>query len=115
MNPFKTVDEYINAQPPKQKEILQKIRSLVKSIYPRSQEALGYAVASFKLNGKVLIYYASFKNHIGIYPVPKASGDLMKEIEKYQTGKGTMRFPLDEEMPYEFIEKIIKAREGEIK
>jgi len=115
MNKYKSVDEYINSQPREQKEILQKIRSLIKSVSPHSEEALGYGVASFKLNDKPLIYYASFKNHIGIYPVPQAKGELAEQIRKYQTGKGTMRFSIDEEVPYEFIKKIVKAREDEIK
>lgn len=114
MAAHKTVDEYINSQPEKQRIILENIRELVKQEVPEAEEALGYGVASFKLNDKPLIYYASFKNHVGIYPVPKAEGKLADEIKKHQTGKGTMRFPLDGQIPYDFIEKIIEIRKNEI-
>jgi uncharacterized protein YdhG (YjbR/CyaY superfamily) len=114
MNKFETVDNYINSQPSKQKEILEKIRSLIKQEVPEAKEALGYGVASFKLNGKPLIYYASFKNHVGIYPVPKAEGKLADEIKKHQTGKGTMQFPLDRQIPFDFIKKIIEIRKNEV-
>jgi len=110
----KSVDSYIDSQPEKQGEILQKIRALVKKEVPEAEEAMGYGVASFKLNGKPLIYYASFKNHIGIYPVPRAEGKLAEEIKKHQTGKGTMQFPLDQPIPYDLIKQIAKARKDEV-
>ena len=111
----KTVEEYIDSQPKEQRKVLEKIRALVKSMIPKAEEAMGYGVASFKLNSKPLIYYASFKNHIGIYPVPKAEGKLAEKIKKHQTGKGTLQFPLNEPIPYGFIKQVIKIREDEVR
>ncbi|OQB05903.1 MAG: hypothetical protein BWY19_00682 [bacterium ADurb.Bin212] len=113
MNKYETVEKYIASQPSKQSEILQKIRELVKAEMPDAEEAMGYGVASFRLNGKPLLYYAAFKNHIGIYPVPKADGKLADEIKKYQTGKGTMQFILDKPIPYNFIKSLVRARRDE--
>ena len=111
----KSVGEYIGSFPPEVQKILTQIRGLIKKTAPEAQEAMGYGVASFKLNGKPLIYYAAFKNHIGIYPVPKTEGKLLEEIEKYQTGVGTMRFPLDQPIPFDLIKKVVEYKEKEIK
>lgn len=111
----KSVDEYIGSFPPEVQKTLQRIRVTIKKAVPEAEETMGYGVASFRLDGKPLIYYAAFKNHIGVYPVPKAEGKLAEEIKNHQTGKGTMRFPLDQPMPFDLIKKVVQRREIEEK
>jgi len=111
---FKGVDEYIDSFVPEVQKILTQIRTLIKKTAPEAQETMGYGVASFKLSGKPLIYYAAFKDHIGVYPVPKAEGKLLEEIKKYQTGVGTMHFLLDEPIPINLIKEIVNLRKKQI-
>ncbi|MFA7253116.1 MAG: DUF1801 domain-containing protein [Patescibacteria group bacterium] len=63
---MKTIDEYISSFPEEKRVTLQKIRHIIKKAVPEAEEAMGYGVPAFKLRGKYLIYYAAFKNHIGL-------------------------------------------------
>ncbi len=57
-----------------------------------------------------LIYFGYAKNHIGLYPIPPITQEFAKALKKYQTGKATIRFPLDKELPLELVKKMVKAR-----
>jgi len=105
----KEVDKYIDSQEAKQQKILKKIRRLIKKIAPQATEAMSYGVPAFKL-GSNLLMYAAFKNHIGIYPDPTTIKFFQKDLKTYETAKGTIRFPLDQAMPYDLLTKIVKYK-----
>jgi uncharacterized protein YdhG (YjbR/CyaY superfamily) len=107
--PPTTIDAYIASQPPKLRAILRRIRSTIRKAAPNAVEKISYRMPAFFQNG-VLIYYAAFKNHIGVYPPVHGDAKLMKAIAKYQGPKGNLRFPLDQPMPYELVSRIVKAR-----
>lgn len=99
------IDEYIAAFPKDVQEILQKVRVTIAKTVPDAQEAIKYAIPTFVLNENNLVHFAGYKSHIGVYPAPHA---LPKTLAKYQTGKGTLQFPLDEPIPYDAIAKVVK-------
>jgi uncharacterized protein YdhG (YjbR/CyaY superfamily) len=107
------MDKYIAGFPKDIQEILQKIRMTIKKAAPNAQETISYKMPTFNLDGQYLIYFAAYKKHIGLYPVPTGDDAFNKEVAKYQAGKGTLHFPLDEPMPYKLISKIVKARAKE--
>ena len=72
-------------------------------------EAIKYQIPTFVLNGN-LVHFAAFKNHIGLYPTPRGIEAFKAELSRYEGGKGTVRFPLDEPIPYELISRIVKFR-----
>jgi uncharacterized protein YdhG (YjbR/CyaY superfamily) len=102
----KKVAEFIEKQKTPQKEILNGIRKLIGGLIPLAEEKMSYGVPSFKLRGKTIMY-AAFKNHVGIYPEPEIILKFKKELEEYQTTKGTIKFGLDKPIPYDLIEKIV--------
>ncbi|MBN2881838.1 DUF1801 domain-containing protein [Candidatus Woesearchaeota archaeon] len=112
---YKNTDEYISTFPEDVQTILQKVRTIVKKAVPKSDEAMVYGVPGFKLNGKNLVAYAAFKSHLGIYPEPEAIIHFKKELEIYETSKGAIKFPLDKQIPFSLIEKIIKFKVSGIK
>ncbi len=101
--------EYIDKQEASQKEILIKIRELIKKLIPLAEEKMIYGVPGFKLDGKSIMY-AGFKEHAGIYPEPEVIEKFEKDLKEYETAKGTIRFSLDKPIPYDLIEKIIKYK-----
>jgi len=105
----KDVDEYIAGFPKDVQKILNKIRSTIKKAAPKAEEAISYQIPTFRLNGN-LIHFAAYKNHIGLYPAPRAVEKFKKELARYGAGKGTLRFPLDEPIPYDLITKIVEFR-----
>jgi len=89
--------------------ILQKIRLTIRRNAPLAQEIISYRMPAFKLNG-ILLYFAGFKNHIGMYPPVAGDARLRKALSPYAGPKGNLRFPLDEPIPYGLIERIVKLR-----
>ena len=103
------IDEYIEGFPNNVQKILQKIRKTIQKAAPDATEAISYAIPTFKLNGN-LIHFAAYKNHIGLYPAPRGVDEFKNDMARYEGGKGTARFPLDEPIPYDLITRIVKYR-----
>lgn len=115
MQKFNTVDEYIDSLPDKTKEELTKLRNKIKELAPDAVESMSYGMPGYKFNGKPLVYFAGWKDHIGFYPTPNGMEQFDKELTPYKTGKGTAQFPLDKPLPFDLISNIIKSRIGQIK
>jgi uncharacterized protein YdhG (YjbR/CyaY superfamily) len=103
------IDEYIAAFPPDVQAILQKIRATIHAAAPEAQESISYAMPTFSQNG-YLVYFAAYKKHIGFYPAPIGVEQFKDEIAEYETGKGTLQFPLAKPIPYDLISKIVTYR-----
>ena len=99
-----TIDEYIAVFPEGTQEKLQQIRAAIKEWVPGAEETISYGIPTFRLNGTYLIYFAAYKRHIGIYPVPWGNETFEKDFAGYKaTGKGTIQFPLDRPLPVELV------------
>ena len=107
-NNAKNIDEYIAAFPDEIQAMLEQIRATISKVAPTAEEAIKYAIPTFVLNGRNLVHFAAFKNHIGFYPTPTGIESFQKELSKYKQGKGSVQFPLDEPMPLALITKIVK-------
>lgn len=106
---FPTVDEYIATFPPKTKKALNEIRSTIKKAAPGAEEAISYSIPAFRLNG-MLVWYAGYKEHIGLYPRTSVIEVFKKELTDYKLSKGTIQFPLDQPLPVDLITRIVKYR-----
>lgn len=111
---FLTIDEYINAYPTNVQGILVKIRQIIHDAAPDAIESISYKMPAFKLNGKDLIYFAAWKKHISMYPVPAGSDRFEQELSPYISSKGTVSFQLDKPVPFKLIEAIAQARVEQI-
>lgn len=103
------IDAYIAGFPPDVQKILQKVRKTIQKAAPDAEETIKYQIPTFALNGN-LVHFAAFKNHIGFYPAPRGKEIFKKELSAYEGGKGTVRFPLDQPIPYDLISRIVKFR-----
>lgn len=102
-----TIDEYIAGFPRDIQQALKSIRMTIHKAAPQAEEAIKYSMPTFILNGN-LIHFAAYKNHIGIYPVPRGDELFKKALSVYEGEKSTMRIPLDEPLPLALISKIVK-------
>lgn len=110
-----SVDEYIAGFPPETQRLLQELRAIVLETEPAATERISYRMPTFDLRGRVLIHFAGYHDHAGMYPVIGAVAEAMEEeLRPYKSGKGTVRFSLDEPLPADLIRRIILARAGEI-
>ena len=83
--------------------------STIRNAAPDARETISYKIPAFTLNG-VVVYFAAFKKHIGLYPPVSGDARLEKAISTYAGEKGNLRFPLDQPIPYGLIERIVKLR-----
>lgn len=108
------IDDFISAYPQDVQAILQKIRATIQKSAPRAEEAMSYGIPTFKLNGKNLIHFSAFKEHIGFYPTPSGIEKFKKELSAYEWAKGSVKFPLNKPIPYALITKITQFRVKEV-
>ncbi|MEY3241874.1 MAG: hypothetical protein RIR11_3313 [Bacteroidota bacterium] len=104
------IDAYIAQFSTDIQEILGKIQQTIQRAAPESVAVISYMMPAFKLNGKVLVYFAAYKNHIGFYATPTGHEAFRAELSVYKQGKGSVQFPLDKPIPYELIERIVQFR-----
>lgn len=110
MDKFDNVDDYINSFPEEVQSKLRQIRTVIRTNAPEAVESLSYGMPAYKENGRVLVYFAGFKNHIGFYATPAGHEEFRKELSKYKQGKGSVQFPLDQPIPYDLIGQIVEFR-----
>jgi len=104
-----SIDAYIAASSPEVQPILEKVRKPINAAAPGAQELISYRMPAFKLHG-ILVYFAAFKAHIGLYPPVSGDASLEKALSPYAGPKGNLRFPLDQPIPYALIERIVRLR-----
>jgi uncharacterized protein YdhG (YjbR/CyaY superfamily) len=105
----KNIDEYIARCPLDVQEILERIRQTVRKAAPDAEEIISYRMPAFRQNG-ILVYFAAFKKHIGLYPPISGDAAIEKAISVYAGPKGNLQFPLDRPIPYGLIGRIVKLR-----
>lgn len=103
------IDKVIAGFPKDVQEILEKVRETIRKAAPEAEETINYGIPTFTLKGN-LVHFSAFKNHIGFYPTPSGIEKFKKELSAYEMAKGSVKFPLDQHIPYGLITKIVKFR-----
>lgn len=104
-----TIDEYIAGFPTDVQQILQEIRMTIRKAAPDAAEAIKYQIPTFTLKGN-LVHFAAYKKHIGFYPAPSGIEAFREELSGYEISKGAVRFPLDEPIPFDLIDRVVRFR-----
>jgi uncharacterized protein YdhG (YjbR/CyaY superfamily) len=108
-NKFASVDEYIGSFPPDVQQVLQEVRRTIREVVPDAGEKISYQIPTITLDGKALMYFSAWKEHISLYPLPPLDDALAADTEPYRSGKGTLKFPLDKPIPYNLITRLTQA------
>ena len=106
---FQNIDEYISIQTPEVQILLEQMRQTIKNAAPEVEEVISYNMPAFKYHG-MLVYFAAYKNHIGFYATPTGHSEFKEELSVYKQGKGSVQFPLNQDLPLELISRIVKFR-----
>jgi uncharacterized protein YdhG (YjbR/CyaY superfamily) len=113
---YSTVDEYIALQPKEAQRVLRRVRTAIRKAVPEAVETISYRIPAYKLRGRILIYFAGWKDHYSLYPstAPLVRA-FKKELAPYEvSGKGTVRFPLAGEVPVKLIAAMTRFRAKEV-
>lgn len=113
---FTSVDEYLGTQPTSAQGVLARVRATIRRAVPGAQEGISYGIPTYKLNGRIVLYFAGWKAHYSLYPSnARLVRAFKRELEPYEVNdKGTIRFPLSEPVPVRLIEGIAKFRAKEV-
>lgn len=94
---------------------LRTVRSVISKAIPAAEETISYGMPAYKLHGKVVVFFAGWKEHFALYP---AGADLTpafgSELVRYKMSKGTIRFPLNEPVPEDLIDRIVRFRAEQV-
>ncbi len=112
---FKSVDEYVAAQPEAVRPILQRVRAGIRKAVPQAEEIISYQMPGYKLHGRPLIYFAGWKKHYSLYPATDlVLAEFKQDLAPYEVNYRTIRFPFTVRVPVKLIERIAKFRAQEI-
>ena len=107
---FATIDDYISSFPVDVQAILEKVRRTIRNAAPAAGETISYRIPTITLDGRHLVYFAGWKHHVSLYPVPAVDEAFEQELAPYRAARATVRFPLREPIPYELIERLVALR-----
>jgi uncharacterized protein YdhG (YjbR/CyaY superfamily) len=106
-----SVEEYIAALPEGPRAALEELRRTIKAAAPEATEAISYQMPAFKDHGRFLVSYAAFKDHCSLFPASEAVREALgDELERYFSGKGTIRFHADDPLPAALVTRIVEVR-----
>lgn len=112
---FRSVDEYIAAQPEAAQGVLELVRSSIRKAVPNAEESISYKIPTYKLRGDPVIFFAGWKQHYSLYPATNQIVATFKDdLADYEVRKGTIRLPLSQPVPVKLIERIAKMRAKEV-
>lgn len=99
---------YIAQLPPDARKIMKRMQQVVEAAVPGAERCIGYNMPAYRLD-KVFFYFAAFRHHVGVYPPLRGDARLIRALKPYRAGKGNLRFPLAEPMPWDLIGKLAGA------
>ena len=102
------VDAYLASLPEPARQPVEQVRQALHAALPGSGEKRSYGIVGVTVDGKVVVWFGGYADHVGVYPVP-GDADLEGELAPYRAGKGTLRFPLAEPMPLDLVRRVAVA------
>ena len=110
------VRAYFAALPADSRRGLKKLRDIIRAAAPSATETISYGIPAFRLEGRVLVWYAAWENHYSLYPMTAAiTRAYTSELEKFDKSKGTIRFSMTKPLPAGLITRLVKARVAELR
>lgn len=108
---FASVEEYVAAQPEAVRPLLEEVRRRARRAVPGSTERISYDIPTVVLDGRPVVHFGAWAKHLGVYPRPEPGADpeLDRDLEPYVAGKGTLKFPLSEPIPYDVVERLART------
>lgn len=107
MKMYTSVDQHIASFSPETQKVLSKVRQTIQTALPDATERIAYGIPTYTLK-KNIVHFSGYEKYVGFYPGSIGVKDFAKELEPYETSKGTVKFPLDKPIPYDLITKITK-------
>ena len=102
-----SIDDYISTFPGEIQAVLERVRQAIHHAAPEAVETMSYGMPTFDLGGKHLVFFAGWKRHLSLYPLPAGDEAFQQELAHYTRAKGSIQFPFAQPIPYDFMERIV--------
>jgi uncharacterized protein YdhG (YjbR/CyaY superfamily) len=89
--------------------VLQEVRETLRHAAPDAEDMINYQMPAFRQHG-MLVHFAVWTMHVGLYSPISGDKAMEKAVTRYSGPKGNLQFPLDEAMPLDLIERIVRLR-----
>jgi len=110
------VREYLVTVTAEQQTTLLALRKAILAAAPGAEECISYRIPAFRFEGKVLVGYGATAKHCALYLFSGSIVELYaKDLEGFDTSKGTIRFPVEKPLSAALVKKLVKARIAEIR
>ena len=109
----RTTDEYLESLTPAKRRALQQLRKAIRAAAADAEECISYGIPGFRLGGKLLVSFGAAAKHCAFYPGAHPLEAHRKEVDRYDTSRGTIRFPADRPLPASLVRKLVKTRVAE--
>ena len=106
-----SVTAYLEPLPAEQRAALERVREQLAALLPAAEESISYGIPTFKLNGRAVVWYAAWKNHLSLYPLTDTFlQSHAAELEAYRRTKGSIHFTPDAPLPEALLEELVRSR-----
>lgn len=110
----KTIDDYLATLCADKRAALQKLRKTIRAAAPGAEECFSYGLPAFRQDGHPLVAFGASARHCSFFPMNGHTVEAhRKELEGYDTSKGTIRFLPEKPLPAALVRKIVKERIAE--
>ncbi len=111
----KTIEEYLAALPTDQREVLERLHTVIVSAVPDPKEAIKTGVPAIRYRGKTVVGFGATQKHISLYVMYGEALEVLKEdLLPYETSNTVIRFSSDRPLPASLVRKVVAMRIKEI-
>lgn len=109
------IDDYLAGVEQPKRGTLETLRATLLRLLPDAEQGLSYGMPAFKVGGKAVASFAAHKGHLSYLPHSgSVLADLGDEVGGYETSKGALKFPVDQPLPEDLVQKLVAARKREL-
>jgi len=105
------VDRYLAKVEEPKRTTLERLRRTIQELLPDAEEVISYGMPGFRRNGKMIVGFAAFKNHLAYLPHSGSVFSAMRDdLAGYKFTDGSLHFPVDKALPKALVKKLIAVR-----
>ena len=110
-----TIDEYLSRLTAEQRAALEHVRTIIRAAAPDAEECISYNMPTYRLDGRMLVSFAAATKHCALHIGAHPLAAHARELERYDTTKGSVHFSPTQPLPDALVRKLVKTRIAERK